>query len=587
MKKLTYLLSFFAAAALVFAGCRKVEPLPYYEDGRQVKVMVSQSNVTPVVADSTRTALIVSWTYAYHGSDVSTHKFIVQIDTAGRNFAQAVQREVIGVHEVAFTGRDLNAILLNKGYSPGVPVALDVRVISSYGNNNEKITSEPVRIRITPYTDPSVLTSTATTVTGTLNTASQTATTFNWSRSFPGYTGVITYAVQYDSVGKNFASSQEIAVGNNLLTKALTQGEINAAALAEGVAAGAAGRLEFRVKATTAQGAIAFSNAVAITINTYQPLVRLYMPGSYQASTGNGTDWTPGNAPELIRDLRPEALNKLYYAYMYLPAGTEFKITQGRSWDINYGGTGGNLSQNGANFSVGNAGWYRISVDLANMKYDIREGRMGFVGNATGANWSPSASFPNFALAPVANNLFLGVTSFTPGGWKLIDNNDWNNGDISATNARSYGSNGPSGSQLVTNGPNMPDITTAGRNRVIWDGRDPNNVKYEMTAANEMRVVGNGIDGVPEWNPGASPQMTYQGNGVWRITLALKANQEIKFLAGDAWGAFDYEDASGGSQAVGTARKIQWEGGPNFKTPAAAGNYTITLNEHTQTVTIQ
>ena len=101
-----------------------------------------------------------------------------------------------------------------------------------------------------------------------------------------------------------------------------------------------------------------------------------------------------------------------------------------------------------------------------------------------------------------------------------------------------------------------------------------------------MRLVGDGIQGVPDWNPGASPQMTYSGNGVWTLTIALKADKSIKFLAGNDWGAFDYEDNSGQSQATGTPRKIKWDGGPDFKTPAAAGTYTITLNENTQTVTI-
>ena len=80
--------------------------------------------------------------------------------------------------------------------------------------------------------------------------------------------------------------------------------------------------------------------------------------------------------------------------------------------------------------------------------------------------------------------------------------------------------------------------------------------------------------------------MTYAGNGVWTITLALLANKEIKFLAGNDWGAFDYEDNSGQSQALGTPRPINWDGGPNFRTPATAGTYTITLNENLQTVTI-
>jgi hypothetical protein len=36
---------------------------------------------------------------------------------------------------------------------------------------------------------------------------------------------------------------------------------------------------------------------------------------------------------------------------------------------------------------------------------------------------------------------------------------------------------------------------------------------------------------------------------------------------------------------VGVARKIRWEGGNNFKTPVAAGTYTIILDENNQTVT--
>jgi hypothetical protein len=223
---------------------------------------------------------------------------------------------------------------------------------------------------------------------------------------------------------------------------------------------------------------------------------------------------------------------------------------------------------------------------MANLKYDIREGRMGFVGGATPAGWTPSAIFPSQAMSLIRTNVFLGIQEFTADGWKMIDNNDWNNGDISATNAKSYGSSGPSGSTLVVNGPNMPNITTAGRYRVIWNGTDPDNLKYEMNSASEMRVVGNGMQGFPEWNPGGSPQMNYIGAGKWTITLNLISGKEIKFLAGNDWGAFDYEDNSGGSTSTGTPRKIKWEGGENFKTPVLSGTYTITLDEYAQTVTI-
>jgi starch-binding outer membrane protein SusE/F len=588
MKKLLAIGSLVMSAALFFSGCTKVdEPLTYHENGSPVTLTPSATTVAPTVADSTKKILAFTWTDPKYSTAPSNYKFIVEIDSVGKNFSAPARREVIGKQGDSITGRELNAILLDKGYAVGSTVGLDVRVVSSYSNNNEQYKSNTVKVVVTPYADPSVFSSSATTVTGSLNTSSQNALTFSWTPSFVGYSGVVTYALQYDSSGKNFASPHEMPVGASLLSRTMTQGEMNTTALDEGVAGGSAGKIEYRVKATTAQGATAYSNAVPVTVNTYVPLIRLYMPGSYQAATGNGADWDPPTAPEFVRDLRPEALNKLYYMYIYLPANSEFKITDGRSWTTNYGGSGGNLALNSnTNLKVTAAGVYRISVDLANMKYDIREGRMGFVGGAVGAGWTPPNVFPNYAMSYAGKNLFVGLTNFTVDGWKMIDHNDWNSSDISATNARSYGSKGPSGSTLLINGDNMPNPPSAGRYRVIWDGRDVNNVKYEMSAATEMRVVGDGINqaGVGDWDPGSSPQMTYAGNGVWTITLALKAGKDIKFLAGNAWGAFDYEDAGAG---VGTGvRRLKWEGGDNFKTPATAGTYTITLNENNQTVTI-
>ena len=587
MKNSIKLLSLGWVLVLTVLACTKVADLPFYDKGSAVTLSSSFATVVSTQADSNRNVVSFTWTNPKHGTDSANYKFVLSIDSAGRNFSREVTKTVMGARSTALTGRELNNILLNYGFAVGRPHSLDVKVTSSYGNNNERLESNVLRITVTPFDDPAVFTTQNATISPTLAVSNNPGNTFTWSRSFPGYTGNITYTLQYDSAGKNFASLREFPVGANLLTVTLTNFEMNETALNEGVAGGTTGKIDYRVKAVTAQGAVSFSNAASVTINTYIPILRFYMPGSYQSATGNGSNWTPGDAPELIRDIRPEAMNKLYYIYLYLPANSEFKVTQGRSWDINYGGTNNNLAPGGANFSVSTAGVYRISIDRANMRYDIREGRMGFVGGATGANWNPGASFPDYAMGHPERNLFVGLTNLnSAGGWKLIDNNGWNSGDITASNARSYGANGGSGSTMQVNGPNMPDVSATGRYRVIWDGRDVNNIKYEISPATEMRVVGNGITGVSDWNPGASPQMTYVSSGVWTISIALDANEDIKFLAGNAWGAFDYEDASGGSQSTGSPRRIKWDGGPNFKTPATAGPYTITLNENTQTVTI-
>lgn len=576
---------------LVITSCNKVKDLPYYSKGNAPDLGVSATSVTPALADSSKSILTLTWTDPKYATDSSHVKFVIEIDTAKGSFAKPFTRTVTKVLSTSFTGRDLNTIVLNYGYSLGKPVNVDIRVRSSYANNNETYISNIQRISITPYSDPSKLTSENTSVSGTLATGSQHSNTFTWSPSFPGYSGTVTYVIQYDSAGKNFTAPQQIpnAGGASVYSASLTQSDMNNTAINSGIPMdNKSGKVEYRVKATTAGGAVAYSNIVNVTIQTYVPLLRFYVPGGYQASTGNGNDWDPATAPELVRDLRTPVYNKLYYAYMYFPAGAEFKITQGRSWDVNYGGTSGNLAQNGSNFSVSTAGVYRISFDLANMKYDIRPGRMGFVGGATGAGWNPPNVFPNYAMGAPSNNLFVGLTDFTTDGWKMIDNDSWNDGSNTVTETRSYGSNGGDGSTMEVNGPNFPNITAAGRYRVMWDGRNVDNIKYFISPATEMRLVGDGIDqaGVGDWDPASSPQMTYSGNGVWTITIALKANKDIKFLAGNAWGAFDYEDNSGQTQATGVARKIKWEGGDNFKTPTVAGTYTITLDEKAQTVTI-
>jgi hypothetical protein len=586
MRNIIYKLMTAVLGIAVFAGCHKVADLPYYENGTAVALSSDKSAVSPTPADSVSNVITFTWTTPNYATDTSNYKYILEIDSAGRNFAQKSTKTVMGDLSTSLTGKELNAILLNYGFALGSPHSLEFRITSSYGNNNEKYLSNVIGVQVTPYNDPSVLSTEKTSVTGTLATASDHSNTFSWTAAFNGYSGNVTYVLQYDSATKNFASPFEIPVGVNMLSKSLNQGEMNETALNSGIPGGNSGKVEYRLKATTAQGAISYSNVVMVTIQSYLPIVRFYLPGGYQASTGNGNDWDPGTAPEFIRDTRAAAFNKLYYIYIYLPAGAEFKVTQGRSWDINYGGSGGTLSAGGANLSVATAGFYRISIDRLTLQYDIREGRMGFVGGATGAGWDPPSVFPTYAMGNSGTNLFVGLTNFTVDGWKMIDNNSWNNGDINVTNTRSYGSAGGSGSSLIINGGDMPGITTAGRYRVIWDGRSIDDVKYEMSPATEMRVVGDGIQGVPDWNPGASPQMTYSGNGVWTLTLTLVGGKDIKFLAGNDWGAFDYEDNSGGSTATGTPRKIKWEGGSNFKTPATTGSYTITLNEHTQTVTI-
>ena len=105
---------------------------------------------------------------------------------------------------------------------------LDLRITSSYANNNERYLSNVAQVTITPYADPSKLTSEKTTVTGSSATSTTHSNTFDWSPAFPGYSGVVNYVIQYDSAGKNFASPKQIAGfgGNSVFTANLNQADM-------------------------------------------------------------------------------------------------------------------------------------------------------------------------------------------------------------------------------------------------------------------------------------------------------------------------------------------------------------------------
>lgn len=311
--------------------------------------------------------------------------------------------------------------------------------------------------------------------------------------------------------------------------------------------------------------------------------IKVYLVGG---ATPGG--WDIAQSTRMIEDPR---FPGTYFTYIFLTAG-EIKFVNGQVWPPSPGAVDwgqdpalpvGNITDNNeTNIQVANAGVYRVTFDLLNKKYYLQTavangiGGMGMIGQFQG--WSQPAT----KMSYLGVNKFILIANMNPNDeFKFHDGNEWDNG--ANNKSRWFAVDNANGGRIVIDPgagfDNFKWTGAAGRVRAIWDGSNTTNLQYTLTPATEMRVVGNGmnIPGVNDWDPPTSPQMTYAGNGVWTATLALKPG-EIKFLAGNAWGAFDYEDAGGG--------KIKWDGGPNFNTPATAGTYTITLNEYAGTYTI-
>lgn len=151
--KLKFIL-WLAGITYLLAACDKADTLPFYGSGTAPVLTASANAIAPQAADSNNVALTLKWSNPQYATDSASYKYTVEIDSAGKNFSNPLRKTVTGAKNTSFTAKELNSMLLERGYAFNVPVDMDVRVISSYGNNNERLVSNPLKIRMTPYKIP-------------------------------------------------------------------------------------------------------------------------------------------------------------------------------------------------------------------------------------------------------------------------------------------------------------------------------------------------------------------------------------------------------------------------------------------------
>jgi hypothetical protein len=145
---------FIAMAVLMFSACDKVDDLPLYSEGVTPELTALNTTIAPLPADSLESDLVLNWSSPNYATDSSSYKYIIQIDSVGRNFAKAVNKQVVGTRTFSMTNREFNNILLGFGMEFNKQYDVEIQVISSYGNNNERRTTNKVLIKATPYKVP-------------------------------------------------------------------------------------------------------------------------------------------------------------------------------------------------------------------------------------------------------------------------------------------------------------------------------------------------------------------------------------------------------------------------------------------------
>lgn len=157
MKHLSKFLLATIVSATFFAACSKLDtadPLPSYASGMAPGLNSSVTTLAAAPSDSDKAVITFSWTTPNYANDPATTKYVIQIDSAGRNFSKAISTTVIGVYSKSFLAKEINNMLLSLGFAFNIAYDVNVRLISSYGNNNEQLTSNVLTLKMTPYKVP-------------------------------------------------------------------------------------------------------------------------------------------------------------------------------------------------------------------------------------------------------------------------------------------------------------------------------------------------------------------------------------------------------------------------------------------------
>lgn len=380
MKNILKTFLFTASLAIVLFACEKVEPLAVYKNGESATLQASISTIAPKVTDSLSTAVTFNWTNPNHATDPTTVKYVLQIDSSGRNFSNAASIVLTNKLSYAIIAKDLNAILLSFGFRYNTAYKVDVRIVSSYANNNDQVASNVLTLTMTPYVVPPKVAPPASKTLFLVGSA----TAGGWNNPVPVPTQQFTKLDSVTYQGKFYliGGQQYLALPvNGDWSNKYAVADNNKFGIAQGGDFGFNFSDNFPAPAVTGLYIIKFDfQAGKFTVTLDKDFANLYVPGGYQG-------WNPGAAPTIASPTK----DGNYSGYVYFNAASEFKLTSQADWGgSNYGVDGnGNLSTSGANLSVPSAGYYLINANTISGAYSLTPTTWGIVGAFSGWGGNP------------------------------------------------------------------------------------------------------------------------------------------------------------------------------------------------------
>jgi len=263
---------------------------------------------------------------------------------------------------------------------------------------------------------------------------------YTWAAADYGAQVIPTYTLQMDKQGNNFADPSALGAVNTVLEFSVLTSDLNAKLLPLmfDPKVPEALPMEFRImtRVKDNNGNVIDSIKAVYSAVVKQSITPYYVPIIYPllGVPGNYQGWHPEDSSTTIASVKS---NDKYEGYINFPdPNTEFKYTQGPSWDNNWGddGANGTLEKNGANIIATDAGYYKLNVDLVALTHTFLKTTWGLIGSATSGGWDTDTPM----TYDVANKVWTVTADLTAadikfranGGWDLNYGDDGANGTL-------------------------------------------------------------------------------------------------------------------------------------------------------------
>jgi hypothetical protein len=407
-----------------------------------------------------------------------------------------------------------------------------------------------------------------------------------WTAPDFGFQASVTYTLQIDKAGNNFAAAVELATTNSL-SALLNIGSTNDILLGLGLVPEEATNVELRVIGELNDNVEpVVSNTISLTLTSYATS----FPPIWGMGAGlKGWGPWPANAVEW-----QSSEFKKYETIAYFTNNEAFRWFAQLDWgptSYNYpyfttvSSVFVNANDGDSNLKVAGAtGWYKVNIDLGAKTVaavPVDEPVMYMTGAGIGG-WDQPGTGASIKMTYIKPGVFQADAPFVSGEtWRFFGQANW--GPVSYNypfftgvpdhfeNAGDGDSNfrvvGASGTKKVTVDINEKTVTL---------GDPPLPVLY---------MTGAGIGGWDKPGTGASVQMTYKSPGVFEATATFVNGEAFRFFAQADWGPTSYNFPY--FTTVHTDLVNAGDGDSNLRYMGTAGSRKIVVNLTAKTVNFE